>query len=329
MNSIEKWQNQPPTSEVSDAKEMNLGGNTASANPLPTQTTKKGALDKIISSLPTIKKILMITVVVLFLLLVFFVAFSWTEIDSFSRIVVTLGMGILLTGIGSVLLKPVPVNHIDAGTALHAVGGVLMPLGIFVTMNEFGASLTSFWTTSTIFAFVFAFYLLLSYIHKRTVIYFFAIAHGTGFIYLLTEALTQNSEKGNLYLYLNIIIGTIYLILSYVFRVSWNDKLLGTLNLFGSIGIFAFAFMLLMQSQVWEIVYVILAILAILLAVRMKSLVVLIVSTMALIAYAGYMTSLYLVLELGWPIVTVITVVIAMLLSYFSTVINKKFIRGS
>ena len=325
MNNNEEWQKVSAEANLNTIKKATSseGAEASSVSP----NSNKGEMSKILSGLSTIKKVLMVVGMIIFLGIVFFVAFSWSDIESFSRIVVTLGMGILFTGAGSVLLQQVPKDHIDVGTALHAVGGILMPVGIFVTMSEFGTDPTSFWTTSTVFGFVFLFYLLLSYVHRRTVIYFFTIAHGTASVYLLTEALTQNMEQNNLYLYLNIVVGIIYLILSYWFRNSWNNVLLGTLNLFGTAGIFGFAFMLLMQSQIWEVIYVILALIAIFLSTRVKSTVVLIISTTALVAYIAYMTKQYLVIELGWPISILVAIVISLLLGYISLVIHKKFIR--
>lgn len=257
--------------------------------------------------------------------IVIFVSQIWDDIGAFGRISVTLGLGFVLTALGSMLLKSKPDDNI--GNVFHAMGGLLVPGGAMVTLSELSVESTSLWPVAITFGAIFGFYLLLNMVHKTAVLTFFAIANGTAFIYLLVESIVDGTlnDHEDLYAYLTMVVGGSYLLLAHAFRGGWNHRLIGLLYFFGITGILGAAFSQVFDSVPWQMFYFLLVIGGLTLAVFMKSRSMLVMSTIFLIAHVGYITSEYFADSLGWPISLVILGFAFIGLGYGSLTINKKY----
>jgi len=258
---------------------------------------------------------------------IIFVAQIWDDIGSFGRIIVTLGLGFLLTAIGSVLLKQKPEDNI--GPIFHFIGGMLIPGGAMVTLSELSVEVISLWPVTITFGIIFIFYLTLNYVHKHAILTFFTIANGTVFIYLLVESIVGGSSyiNENLYAYLTMVIGASYLLLAHAFRDGWNKILIGALYFFGITGFLGAAFSQVFDSIPWQMLYVLIVIGGLFLSVYMKSRIILVMSTIFLIAHVSYITSEYFADSIGWPISLVILGFIFIGLGYASITINKKYLQ--
>lgn len=258
-----------------------------------------------------------------------FIAQIWDDIGSFGRIVVTLGLGFLITALGSVLLKQKPEDKI--GPTFHFIGGMLIPGGAMVTLSELSVEVVSLWPVTITFGIIFAFYLLLNYIHKHPVLTFFAIANGTVFTYLFVESMIDGPfyRHEDLYAYLTMAMGMSYLLLAQSFRKGWNKGLVGLLYFFGITGLLGAAFSQVFDSVLWQMLYVFIIMGGLFLSVYMKSRSILVMSTLFLIGYVSYITSEYFAHSLGWPISLVILGFIFIGLGYASITINKKYIQKS
>lgn len=260
--------------------------------------------------------------------IVIFVSQIWYDVGSFGRISVTLGLGLLVTATGSMLLKSKPEDNI--GTVFHFIGGMLIPGGAIVTLYELNVDFVSLWSVAITFGVIFAFYLLLNSVHKNAILTFFAIANGTAFVYLVVEAIVDGPfyRHEDLYAYLTMIIGTSYLLLAHAFRDGWNKKLIGILYFFGITGFLGAAFSQVFDSVPWQMLYFIIVIGGIVLSVYMRSRSILVMSTLFLIAHVSYITSEYFANSLGWPISLVILGFVFIGLGYTSVNINKKYIAN-
>mgnify|MGYP000452534539 CR=1 FL=1 len=261
--------------------------------------------------------------------IVIFVSQIWDDIGSLGRISVTLGLGLLITATGSILLKSKPDENI--GTVFQFIGGALIPGGAVVTLSEL--STTGDWTVAITFGVIFAFYLLLNYVHKNTVLTFFAIANGTTTVYLILNAVLGGPLEGwfgirDIYQYLTMVIGISYLLLAHSFRNGWNDKIVGVLHFFGIVGFLGAAFTQVFDSILWQTFYFAFVIGGLWLSVFMKSRSILIVSTLFLIAHVSYITGEYFANSIGWPISLVILGFVFIGLGYVSININKKYIAN-
>ncbi len=258
--------------------------------------------------------------------LIIFVQQIWYDIGTFGRIAVTLGLGLLFTSLGSALLKDKPEDSL--GTVFHFMGGMLIPSGALVALTELYGSVDTLWPVAITIGATSVFYLVINSVHKNALITFFTIANCTGFLYLTVGAIVGENYYSidTLFEYLTILTGASYLLLSSSFQNTWNHKLIGALHFFGSAGILFAAFMLVMDSGIWELMYFALVASGLFLAVYMKSKIVLIMSTLFLIVHVSYITSEYFADSLGWPISLVILGFIFIGLGYVSISINKKYI---
>ena len=261
--------------------------------------------------------------------IVIFIAQIWDDIGSFGHIAVTLGLGLLIAAIGSMLLKQKPEDNI--GAIFHFISGMLIPGGAITTLHELEVDFVSLWPFATVFGVIFAFYLLLNVIHKHPVLTFFTIANGTAFIYLLVGAMVDGTyyHHDDLYAYLTMVIGISYLFLAHAFRDGWNKKLLGALYFFGSGGLLGAAFSQVSDSALWQLFYFLIVLIGLFLSVYMKSRSILVMSTLFLIAHVSYITSEYFADSLGWPISLVILGFVFIGLGYASVTINNKYIKGA
>lgn len=283
----------------------------------------------VISHFSVTKMLYVLGAAIVIIGVVFFVAQIWDDIGSFGRIAVTLGLGLLITALGSVLLKQKPEDNI--GPIFHFIGGMLIPGGALVTLSELGTDFVSLWPVAITFGAIFAFYLLLNATHKHAVLTFFAIANGTAFMYLLVEAIVDGPyyRHDDLYAYLTMIMGASYLLLAHAFRDGWNKILIGALYFFGIAGFLGAAFSRVFESDLWELLYFLIVLGGLFLSVYMKSRIILVVSTLFLVAHISYITSEYFADSLGWPISLIILGFVFIGIGYGSVAINKQYIKGT
>ncbi|MEK7209293.1 MAG: DUF2157 domain-containing protein [Patescibacteria group bacterium] len=262
--------------------------------------------------------------------IVFFVWQIWTDLGSGGRIIVTLGLGLVLAAIGSVLLKTKAESKL--GEVFHTLAGLLIPGGALVTLNEIPVEIDSLWPVTAVFGVIFLFYLLLNAYHRREILTFFTIANGTAFIYLLVGSMIDNStyEKfyEDIYAYLTMAVGLSYLLLAHSFRRGWNQHLAGLFNFVGAVGFFAAAFTRVDNSGWWQGLFFILAIGGLALAVYLKSRGILAASVLFLIIHFIYITREYFADSVGWPILLVILGFIFIGLGYLSITLNRKYLQS-
>lgn len=278
------------------------------------------------SHFPVTKMLYILGAAIVIIGIVILVAQIWDDIGSSGRIVVTLGLGLLIAVSGSLLMKQKPNDNI--GAIFHFIGGMLIPGGAVVTIFEINQDFVSLWPITLSFGAIFLFYLTLNAIHKHPILTFFTIANGTAFIYLVVEAMVEGPfyRHEDLYAYLTMVIGASYLLLAHAFRASWNRRLVETLNFFGSVGFLGAAFSQVFDSLPWQLSFFLFVLVGLGLSVYMKSRIILIISTLFLIAHISYITSEYFANSLGWPVSLVVLGFIFIGLGYISFNINKKYI---
>jgi hypothetical protein len=262
--------------------------------------------------------------------IVIFIAQIWTDIGAFGRILVTLGLGLLITVIGSVLLKQYPSNHvISIGSVFHAIGGFLIPGGSMVALSELNVDTPTLMPVAITFGVIFLFYLLLNKVHKNAILTFFVIANGTAFIYLLVEAIMDGPfwQHQDLYAYLTMVMGISYLLFAHVFRKGWNKYLVLVMSFFGSFGFLGAAFTRVFDSFGWQMLFFLITFGGIFLSIYMKSRIILIVSTFFLLIHIVYITNEYFADSFGWPISLVILGFIFIGLGFASISISRKYIQ--
>src|SRR3989344_356825 len=155
--------------EISREEVMSRFGPSPAAQQESDEGTKR------LSHFSVTKMLYVLGAVIVIVGIVIFVAQIWAGIGSFGRISVTLGLGLLIAAIGSLLLKQKPEDNI--GIIFHFMGGMLIPGGAVVTLSELGLRSGSLWPAAMTFGVIFVFYVLLNVIHKNAILTFFAIAN--------------------------------------------------------------------------------------------------------------------------------------------------------
>lgn len=260
---------------------------------------------------------------------VIFAGQIWNDIGSLGRITITLGLGLLLTVIGSVLLKNKPEQNI--GSVFHAIGGVLIPGGAIVTLLEFKVDFVSAWPLAITYGVIFAFYLLLNSIHKNVILTLFSIFNGTAFVYFLVTSMINGSfySNGDIYAYLFMVIGLTYILLAHSFQDGWNNKIVDILYFLGSTIFLGATFSRVFDSTVWQMLYFFIVAGGLFFSVYIKSRNILIVSTIFLIVHVSYITGKYFADSLGWPVSLIVLGFIFIGLGYLSINLNKKYIKNN
>lgn len=255
-----------------------------------------------------------------------FVSQIWEDLGGPGHILVTLGLGFVLTGIGSALLKAKPGEGI--GSVFHALGGMLLPGGAVVTLSELRVDANSTWPAAIAFGVLSIFYVLVNVIHKTIVLTFFTIGNATIFVYLFVSALLGSSfyNNGDIYAYLTMAVGASYLLLGYAFKDGWNSKLTPLLYAFGSAACMGAAFSRVFDSIPWQMFYFFVVAGGMCLAIYIRSRSILVLSTLFLIAHISYITSKYFADSVGWPICLVVLGFVFIGLGYASVNISKKYI---
>ncbi|MCS7092677.1 MAG: DUF2157 domain-containing protein [Patescibacteria group bacterium] len=251
----------------------------------------------------------------------------WSDIGSLGRIAVTLGFGLYSAFMGSMLFRQKPESGL--GSVFHIIGGMLIPTGALVTLSEFSLGYFSWWPITFAFGVIFASYLVLSLIHKKPVLTFFALVNGTFFVYLLVESMVGSitGYYKDLYAHLTMVVGSSYLFLAHSFRNDWNKKLFGIICFLGSAGFLGAGFWQVVNYVSWQFFYFLVVLGFLRLSVYMQSRSILVVSTIFLIIHISYITSEYFANSIGWPVSLVILGFIFIGLGYASLEINKKYIK--
>jgi len=83
------------------------------------------------------------------------------------------------------------------------------------------------------------------------------------------------------------------------------------------------------DSELWQFLYFLVIFGGLYLSIYLKSQIILVMSTIFLIAHISYITSEYFADSLGWPISLVILGFIFIGLGYASVNINKKYINST
>ncbi len=259
--------------------------------------------------------------------ILFFVQQIWGDIGSFGRIAITLGLGLAITFSGLALSRGQVGRSIDS--VFYLIGGVLIPSGIVVTTLEL--KITDPWMLAFTIGLAFAFYLVLNFVDKNPVLTLFSIFYGTSTSYLTLNAAGQNLDSRLLYdlrHYLTIAIGASYLLLAHSFASTWNKKLVSFLRFFGVLGILISAFLLQNYDSLFSIFSYSLVIAGLFfLAAYMKSRIILILSSLFLIAHIWNITRRYFADSIGWPLTLIIMGLIVIGIGFISVTINKKYIE--
>ena len=256
--------------------------------------------------------------------IIYFMSQLWVDMSSALRILITLGVGLVFAGVGSLFLVQEPEK--DLGNVFHVIGGCLIPGGALVTLDELVSNVSTTGPVALTVGLVFLFYLALVIYHRRVLVNLFAFANGTAFIYLLSDSLLP-SAGADYYAYLTMMIAVSYVLYGLAFSGGWNERLIPLLYFFGPLGFYGAAYSRIANTQLMELLYPFLAFGGLALSVvTLKSRIALTISTIAVISYVVYLTREYFADSIGWPVALIILGFIVIGLGYVSVNLNRRYL---
>lgn len=266
--------------------------------------------------------------IVLIGLVVFFVQ-QWDKLSSMLRILVTLGFGIAIFVSGIFLKQAKRFDRVP--DAMQVIAGVLLPVGVFVTLYELGFR-GGEWGPGLIFLFLTIAYAVVYVAYREVVFPLFAIIYGTCATFLLTTSLLGSApifDEMRFAMYRIFAVGVSYILLGYGFKVSPLVKLRTPLYSFGSLFVLVSGIFLggwqPNQSVFWELIYPLVTFGGMYLALEIRSRIMLIFSAIGLIAYLIKITNEYFSDSLSWPLLLILCGAVIIGVGYLTYYLNSKY----
>ncbi|MDP3883174.1 MAG: hypothetical protein Q8Q48_03920 [Candidatus Staskawiczbacteria bacterium] len=268
---------------------------------------------------------------IVFMGIAIFVFQNWSSLNSFSRIISTLGSAVAAYFVAILFSANKKTEGISV--AFHLVSALVMPLGLLVTFHEAGSNLSTNEMQSWVSAILLAVYLSSLAIFKKDLFIFFSVIFGTWFFFSFTNFLLDGSLiLGTHFLeYRILLVGLTYILLGYYFSESPRRGLTGILYGSGILGILGAALSLggwkPNQSAFWEIVYPGLIFATLFLSVHLRSTSFLTFGTIFLMAYITKITAEYFSSSLGWPLSLVVIGLLLIGAGYLFVFLKNNYIR--
>ncbi len=271
----------------------------------------------------------------IFLGIAYFIANNWSILNNFTRIFTTLGSAIAAFMAGA--LFHASHKYESAASAFFMISGLLLPIGLGVTLIVSNVSWGPEEANLLIFGISLAAFMLALFYSPRAVFLLFTIIFASLFYLSLISFLTSEYTfyYDHLLDYEVIALGSGYIFLGYYLDSNNLPALSGPLYFFG--GLFVLFESFTMGSNFfigynqprWEIVTGILIILSFAFSVPLKSKSFLYLGAIFLILYIGDISSRFIELfgDLGWSLILVIMGLVLMLIGYLVFVIHKKINR--
>lgn len=267
--------------------------------------------------------------IVLIGLIVFFVQ-NWDVFSSAMRIFVTLGFGIALLVSGIMLKIGERLHHIP--TAMQSIAGILIPIGAFVTLYELGFREGN-WGSAIVFLVLCVSYAVLARVTKGALFAFFSILYGSIATLLASNALVGGSpifDETRFTMYQFFAIGLSYLLIAFGAKERPLIALKGWLYGVGTFAVLLSGMVLggwfPDHSAVWELLYLPIVFLFMYSALAVRSRVMLVLASIALVGFIFKITGEYFSDWLSWPLLLILSGIVVMGVGYLTYYLNKKYL---
>lgn len=261
-----------------------------------------------------------------------FVGTNWGHLNSFTKILVTLGTSIMMYISASLLGNDPKLSRLC--DAFYFIAGLAAPIGLFVTMDVFGMEVDTAGSHTLIAAIVFAVNAYSYYISRRNVFFVFSTLYGSWLFFALTTFMIGGKPFHNWdYIkYRWLFAGLAHMSLGY--SLVDTDKKGLTPRLY-SVGVLEFLTAALVlsgwspnQSIFWELVFPGLAFGIIFLSVYLKEKVFLTCGTFYLMLYILKITNEYFASGFGWALSLIVVGFALIGIGYYAFYINNKYINA-
>ncbi|MDP9128276.1 MAG: DUF2157 domain-containing protein [Pseudomonadota bacterium] len=224
-----------------------------------------------------------------------FIGMFWDEMNSASRVVITLGSGFALFLMAIIATSAQEPRYRRAGTPLFLMAGWLQPVGLFVLIHEyFHGGKDPRYACLLVFTVMLVQQLACFAALRRDVLLFFSLLFGGSFFATVFSLLGVPNNWSA------VIIGVSLLNISYALSQRQWRNLPGIGFFLGGSYCLGGAFDIL-QHSAFELLYLGMACFMVYLSTLVRSTMLMIVSVIAMLAYIGYFTEEHFVHSIGWP----------------------------
>lgn len=258
---------------------------------------------------------------------------NWEVLNSITRVLLTLGAGVVFYVVGVALVNNKISDKISVPFFL--LSGFLIPSGLYILFDSVKVNSFSVWLHAFIWGISFLLFWLSEVYFRKIILTLFTCVFGLFFFFALTDWVLGTAElklEYNYFAYRVLIAGFVYLVIGYIYRENnFRSSLVWFLNLVG-LGMFLGASMYLggfkpQQNLFWELLFPFLSFGAIYFSMILKSRVYLIIGTLFLMGYFSKITAEYFSDSLGWPITLIIIGLLMIGIGYWSVQINRKYLK--
>lgn len=269
---------------------------------------------------------------IVFLGFAVFVSTEWEHLESYLRILLTLGAGIAFYVSAALLARDERIGHLP--DALHLAGGLLIPAGVFITLDELGFQ-GGEWGPGIIFLAFTGMYVASHLFYRRTLLLIFSIIFGTIAFIFFTEAMVAGAvpvfDEFRFAMYRLLAVGAAYVAFARAWRGTSRAALCGVLYGIGTFGVLGATLALGEWKpeetipRLWEVIYPGLAFGAMFLSLWLRSRSMLVCSALFVVGYIAKITGEYFAESAGWPLALMLIGFALIGMGYLVVHLNRKY----
>lgn len=247
-----------------------------------------------------------------------FISMYWDDFSSASRVIVTLGTGLIAFVMGLFCLSEQKYERV--ATPLFLIASVLQPTGIMVMLDEYSSGGDVRHGLLFMAAYMLVQQGATFWAKQRTVLAFSAIIFGCIFFANLFD-LWDLDEK-----LIGTVIGSSLLCLTYAIQRSKHMAIAPFWYFVGAV-LLLWSIFEWVEGSLFEPIYLGMTAFMIFLSTFVRSRTLLIIGTFAMLIYIGYYTAEHFANTVGWPIALVIIGIALIGLSALAIRLNNQYIK--
>jgi len=247
-----------------------------------------------------------------------FISMYWDDFGSASRVIITLGSGLVAFVMGLVCLTDQKYER--AATPLFLMASVLQPTGIMVMLQEYSSGGDVRHGLLFMAAYMLVQQGATFWVKQRTVLAFSAVLFGCIFFANLFDIWDVDEKL------IGVVIGSSLLCIAYAMQQSKHMAIAPFWYFMGAV-LLLWSMFELVENSLLEPVYLGATAFIIFLSTYVRSRTLLLVGTLAMLIYIGYYTAEHFANTVGWPIALVIIGIALIGLSALAVRLNNQYIK--
>jgi len=247
-----------------------------------------------------------------------FISMYWDDFGSASRVIITLGSGLMAFVMGLVCLSDQKYERV--ATPLFLMASVLQPTGIMVMLQEYSSGGDVRHGLLFMAAYMLVQQGATFWAKQRTVLAFSALLFGCIFFANLFDIWDVDEKL------IGIVIGSSLLCIAYAMQQSKHMAIAPFWYFVGAV-LLLWSVFESVENSLLEPVYLGATAFIIFLSTYVRSRTLLLVGTLAMLIYIGYYTAEHFANTVGWPIALVIIGIALIGLSALAVRLNNQYIK--